>query len=59
MRPRWKRAVTTVEGSLGESLGKLYVEQDFPAERKAHGSAGQEPVGRLQDKHQQAGLMVV
>ncbi|MFL6710313.1 MAG: M13 family peptidase, partial [Massilia sp.] len=35
MRPRWKRAVTTVEGSLGESLGKLYVEQYFPAERKA------------------------
>jgi predicted metalloendopeptidase len=35
MRPRWKRAVGTVEAGLGESLGKLYVEQYFPAERKA------------------------
>nr|WP_155439058.1 M13-type metalloendopeptidase [Pseudoduganella ginsengisoli] len=35
MRPRWKRGVATVEGALGESLGKLYVEQHFPAERKA------------------------
>jgi len=34
MRPRWKRAVSTVEGSLGESLGKLYVQDHFPAERK-------------------------
>jgi len=33
--PRWKRGVMTVEGALGESLGKLYVEQHFPAERKA------------------------
>ncbi|MES2742306.1 MAG: M13-type metalloendopeptidase [Pseudomonadota bacterium] len=35
MRPRWKRAVSTVEDALGESVGKLYVEQHFPAERKA------------------------
>ena len=35
MRPRWKRGVTTTEGALGESIGKLYVEQYFPAERKA------------------------
>jgi putative endopeptidase len=35
MQPRWKRAVSSVEASLGESLGKLYVEQHFPAERKA------------------------
>ncbi|PWF55162.1 M13 family metallopeptidase [Massilia glaciei] len=34
MRPRWKRGVGAVEGALGESLGKLYVEQNFPAERK-------------------------
>jgi predicted metalloendopeptidase len=34
MQPRWKRAVTTIEASLGESIGKLYVEQNFPAERK-------------------------
>lgn len=34
-RPRWKRAVETTEGALGESIGKIYVEQHFPAERKA------------------------
>ena len=33
--PRWKRAVNATDGALGESLGKLYVEQHFPAERKA------------------------
>jgi len=35
MRPRWKRGVTATEGALGEAVGKLYVEQYFPAERKA------------------------
>jgi predicted metalloendopeptidase len=34
-RPRWKRAVSLVEGSLGESVGKLYVAQYFPLEHKA------------------------
>jgi predicted metalloendopeptidase len=33
--PRWKRGVDTVEGAIGEGLGKLYVAQYFPAERKA------------------------
>jgi putative endopeptidase len=32
---RWKRAVKTVEVSLGEGLGQLYVKQYFPAENKA------------------------
>jgi predicted metalloendopeptidase len=35
MEPRWKRGVSAVQRSLGESVGKLYVEQYFPAERKA------------------------
>jgi predicted metalloendopeptidase len=35
MEPRWKRGVSTVQRSLGEAVGKLYVEQYFPAERKA------------------------
>jgi putative endopeptidase len=35
MQPRWKRAVNTLEACMGESLGKLYVEKHFPAERKA------------------------
>ncbi|MHA4868861.1 M13 family metallopeptidase [Duganella sp. PWIR1] len=33
--PRWKRAVNATDAGLGEALGKLYVEQHFPAERKA------------------------
>jgi predicted metalloendopeptidase len=34
-RPRWQRAVATVEGALGEAVGRQYVAQHFPAERKA------------------------
>jgi putative endopeptidase len=34
-QPRWKRGVGVVEGALGEAVGKLYVQQHFPAERKA------------------------
>ena len=33
--PRWKRAVNATDDALGESLGKLYVAQHFPPERKA------------------------
>jgi predicted metalloendopeptidase len=33
--PRWKTGVSLVEGSLGEALGKLYVADYFPPERKA------------------------
>jgi predicted metalloendopeptidase len=35
MEPRWKRGVGAVERAMGESLGKLYVAQYFPPERKA------------------------
>ncbi|MFC5477597.1 M13 family metallopeptidase [Massilia suwonensis] len=34
-RPRWKIGVSTVEGALGEALGRQYVTKYFPAERKA------------------------
>jgi len=34
-RPRWKRGVELVEGSIGEALGKLYVEKHFPPASKA------------------------
>jgi predicted metalloendopeptidase len=34
-RPRWKRCSSTVDGSLGELLGRVYVEQYFPAAAKA------------------------
>ncbi|XLZ68514.1 M13-type metalloendopeptidase [Massilia sp. SR12] len=34
-RARWKRGVSATEGALGESIGKAYVEQHFPAANKA------------------------
>ena len=34
LRERWKRAVSMVEGSLGEAVGKTYVEQHFPRQAK-------------------------
>jgi predicted metalloendopeptidase len=34
-RPRWKRGVALVESSIGEGLGKLYVEKYFPPANKA------------------------
>ena len=33
--PRWKRGVGVVERGLGEAVGKQYVKEHFPAERKA------------------------
>lgn len=32
--PREERALATINGTLGEALGKLYVEEHFPAEAK-------------------------
>lgn len=32
--PRWRKAVNTVDGVLGEGLGRLYVERYFPAAAK-------------------------
>ena len=32
--PRWKRAVSTVDGVLGEAVGQMYVKKYFPAESK-------------------------
>ncbi len=34
MQPRWKRAVSTVSGTLGEAVGQMYVEKYFPAAAK-------------------------
>ena len=33
--PRWKRAIQTLDGAMGELVGKLYVEKNFPPEAKA------------------------
>ena len=35
LRERWKHAVSMIEGSLGEAVGKVYVQKYFPAEAKA------------------------
>ncbi len=34
-KERWKRAVAAVDNSIGEAVGKLYVEKHFPPESKA------------------------
>ncbi len=33
-QPRWKSAVSSVDGSLGEAVGQMYVKKYFPAEAK-------------------------
>ena len=35
LRERWKRAVSLVEGVLGEAVGRVYVERHFPPSAKA------------------------
>ena len=35
LRDRWKRAVSATDASMGEAVGKLYVERYFPASEKA------------------------
>ena len=35
MRPRWKRVLRMTNNSLGEAIGKLYVDETFPPEAKA------------------------
>jgi putative endopeptidase len=34
MKPRWKRALAKSNGSVGEQIGKLFVEKHFPKESK-------------------------
>jgi putative endopeptidase len=34
LQPRWKRGVGTVEGAMGEAVGRLYVAKYFPPEAK-------------------------
>jgi putative endopeptidase len=34
-RPRWKRAVSAAEASMGEAIGRTYVAEYFPPESKA------------------------
>jgi putative endopeptidase len=34
-KPRWKRAVATIDGDVGEAVGRVYVATYFPPEAKA------------------------
>ena len=43
-RPRWQRAISAVEGSIGELAGQVYAERHFPAANKA---AMEQLVGNL------------
>ena len=43
-KPRWKRVLGTINGSMGEALGQIYVKQVFPEESKV---AMQALVGNL------------
>jgi putative endopeptidase len=51
LRARWKRAVAFVEGSVGEAVGQLYVEQHFPPASKA---AMDELVGNLLEAYRRS-----
>ncbi len=44
IRPRWRRVLSTVDGGLGELIGKIYVERHFSPEAKR---AMEELVGNL------------
>ncbi|MGO3796859.1 MAG: M13 family metallopeptidase [Pauljensenia sp.] len=44
LRPRWKRGLGLVEGTLGEALGRLYVARHFPP---AYKERMEDLVGRL------------
>ena len=35
-KPRWKRAVAMIDGTLGEMVGQLYVKKYFPESAKKH-----------------------
>jgi putative endopeptidase len=34
IKPRWKRVLDTIENNVGEALGQIYVEDNFPPESK-------------------------
>jgi len=36
LQPRWKRCIRTVDGSMDELLGQMFVAERFPATAKAH-----------------------
>ncbi|WP_285114666.1 M13-type metalloendopeptidase [Leifsonia sp. fls2-241-R2A-40a] len=51
MRVRWKRGVSLVEGSMGEAVGRIYVEKHFPPAAKQQMD---ELVGNLIEAYRQS-----
>ena len=51
LRARWKRGVSLVEGSLGEAVGRIYVERHFPKGAKV---AMDELVANLVEAYRQS-----
>jgi putative endopeptidase len=51
LRARWKRGVSIVEGSMGEAIGKVYVERHFPGAAKV---AMDELVAHLVEAYRQS-----
>jgi putative endopeptidase len=51
IKERWKRAVTLVEGAVGEAVGREYVARHFP---QSHKAAMQELVGNLLAAYEQS-----
>jgi putative endopeptidase len=39
LKPRWKRGVDTIEGSVGDLVGKIYVQRHFKPEQKQRADA--------------------
>jgi putative endopeptidase len=50
-QPRWQRAVALISASLGDALGRLYVERLFPAASKTR---VQQMVNRIRETYAQA-----
>jgi putative endopeptidase len=53
-RDRWKRAVSSLNGALGEAVGPIYVEKHFPPEAKAKMDALVENLRKAYGAHIQA-----
>ena len=51
LRARWKRAVSLVEGAMGEAVGRIYVERHFPPAAKV---AMDELVANLVEAYRQS-----
>ena len=49
-RERWKRGVATVNGSLGEAVGQIYVKTHYPAESERQ---MKELIGNLEDAYRE------